>query len=251
MRPSVAVARCQLKLTAADPIPPIISALMAVVLAAFLKPSAAVLTGTDGTAQVVAGTAAMFGFSWVHSVSASVFSEHGWHTWDRLRTYPLGPGEVLVGKLAVPWVLLTAQTLTLFALGSPLFGLSTGGRWHLLIVVAAAMSAAFISIGLLLVSLLRSFAQVGGIANLSMVLFAGVGGAIVPHSALPDALQHASPAVPFYWSMRGFKAALAPGSGDLTAVLASSGVLLGFAAAAITIAASRFSMDKTKTGPNR
>jgi ABC-2 type transport system permease protein len=91
----------------------------------------------------------------------------------------------------------------------------------------------------------RSVMQVNAFINISALLFACLGGALVPQSLLPHWATVLSPAVPSYWAMKGFRRAiLGESGGELVPIL----VLLAFAAAFALIAVWRLRFDQQKTG---
>lgn len=99
--------------------------------------------------------------------------------------------------------------------------------------------------GMALVSLCRTVSQLAVFANLAALLFAGLGGALTPLSALPDWARPLAPGVPSYWAMRGFTTVVIDGGGA-GAVLLPVAVLLGFSAvfAAVTLTFFRFEHQK-------
>ena len=85
--------------------------------------------------------------------------------------------------------------------------------------------------------------QVNMITNIGAVLFAGLGGALVPQSLLPHWAQTVAPLAPSYWAMLGYKHVILGMHGG---VLRPALVLLGFAAVFMRIAAVRLHPDESK-----
>jgi ABC-2 type transport system permease protein len=65
----------------------------------------------------------------------------------------------------------------------------------------------------------RTLQQVNVIANLGSIVIAGLGGALVPLSLLPDWVRTMAPASPAYWAMRGFRSVLLERGGMSDVVL--------------------------------
>jgi ABC-2 type transport system permease protein len=78
------------------------------------------------------------------------------------------------------------------------------------------------------------------------IVFAGLGGAIVPITVLPGWARAVAPVTPTYWAMRGFRAVLLKHD-TLSGVWLSVVVLLAFAVFFALVAATRFSFEETKT----
>lgn len=252
-RRSWAIARHELRLLAKDPTFAIILTVMPLLLMAFIKPAFryALISGgephANGAEQAVPGMSVMFAFYMVGNVGFAVFREHAWATWDRLRASPARPAEIMIGKVAVPLALLGAQLAVLFVVGGALFGLSVKGSMAGLVLVAAALDLCLVSMGLAFMAVCRSVNQLNAAANLGGTFFAGLGGALVPLSLLPGWARAIAPAAPSYWAMRGFKAMILGTSGAGSVFLPVL-VLVGFAAAFCSLAATRFRFEDAKVG---
>jgi ABC-2 type transport system permease protein len=186
-----------------------------------------------------------FGFYLASQVSFGFYREHAWATWDRLRASPASAGAILLGKIVVPLFEAGIQFLVLFGLGGILLGLHVRGPWVQLPMVAFAFSLCLVALGLAVTAVCRSVMQVNAIINISALLFACLGGALVPESLLPHWAKVLSPAVPSYWAMKGFRRTILDESGGELMPIA---VLLGFAAAFALIAVWRLRFDQQKTG---
>ena len=77
------------------------------------------------------------------------------------------------------------------------------------------------------------------------MILAGIGGALVPVSALPGWAQAIAPATPAYWAMSGFRSLILEGAG-VGAVLTAVVVLLAFAGGCAALAIFRFRFEETK-----
>jgi ABC-2 type transport system permease protein len=199
----------------------------------------------SGAEQAVPGIAAMFCFFLVGYVGQTVFREHGWRTWNRLRAGPLRPSELIAGRVAAMLTIALGQLAILFTAGGLLFGLRVRGSIAALAVVAAALALCMVCYGFALVALCRSMMQLNALANLTALLFAGCGGALVPYATQPGWARAVGTATPTYWAMRGFERVVLSGAG-LSAVLLPVAVLLGLAAVFALTARLLFRFDQVK-----
>ncbi|WP_455410003.1 ABC transporter permease [Streptomyces hiroshimensis] len=233
------------RLLVRDPAPLIVRTVMPLLIMGFMQPlfraalRAGDVHGATGAEQAVPGMAVMFLFFLVTTVGFAMFREHGWNTWDRLRAGPARPFELVAGRLVVPLAVAVVQLAVVFAAGGLLFGLRVSGSYPALVVVGVPLTLCVVLTGMALVALCRTISQLSVFANLLALLFAGLGGALTPQSALPDWARPLAPAVPSYWAMRGFSTVILDGGG-VSAVLLPAGVLCAFAAGLAVVAAAFF-----------
>ncbi|MFJ5810966.1 ABC transporter permease [Streptomyces sp. NPDC093093] len=230
-----ALVRQDVRLLLRDPAPLVVRTVMPLLIMGFMQPlfRAALRAGdvkdATGAEQGVPGMAVMFLFFLVTVVGFAMFREHGWNTWDRLRAGPARPFELVAGRIVVPLTVAVVQLAVVFAAGGLLFGLRVRGSWTALVVVGVPLALCVVLAGMALVALCRTIAQLSVFANLLALLFAGLGGALTPLSALPQWARPLAPGVPSYWAMRGFSTVIIDGGG-VRAVLLPAGVLCAFAA---------------------
>jgi ABC-2 type transport system permease protein len=199
----------------------------------------------DGSLQAVPGMAVMFGFFGVGLVTVSFLREHGEGTWQRLRATPATPSEVTVGKTLPYLGVALVHQAVMFGAGMLLFGLHVAGSLVALAVVAFALSAVIVTLGVLIVTVASSTERVNVLQTVGSLVFAGLGGALVPLSLLPGWVQAVGPAVPSYWAMRGFRAVLIDGQG-IAGVAAPVAVLLAFTVGLLALTARRFRFEDVK-----
>lgn len=165
--------------------------------------------------------------------------QHG--TLRRLRTMPIGSGELLVGKLAPYFVVNQMQMLVMLAAGmwlAPAFGgeaLELRGSTTALLFMSCALSMAALGYGLLIASATRTSEQamlVGGAGNL---ILGALGGVMVPKFVMPPAMQAATNASPMGWALDGFLDVLLR-DGSLRMVVGEGAALIAFGAAALICA---------------
>ncbi|MDJ1130774.1 ABC transporter permease [Streptomyces iconiensis] len=246
-----ALVRQDFRLLARDPAPLVVRTVMPLLIMGFMLPLfRAALRADDvpdanGAEQAVPGMAVMFLFFLVNIVGFAMFREHGWNTWDRLRASPARSVELLAARLVVPLLTAVVQLAVIFGAGALLFGLRVSGSYAALAVVGVPLALCVVMVGMALVALCRTISQLSVIANILALVFAGLGGALTPQSALPDWAGPLAPGVPSYWAMRGFSAVILDGGG-VSAVLLPAGVLCAFAAGLGAVTLAFFRADQRK-----
>lgn len=226
---------------------------MPIALTLFLKPAFALILrtngfqGANGAEQAIPGAATLFGFNVGIFMAVSVYRDHGWGVWDRLRTTPANAASILLGT-AIPYYAVGVVAMILdFVAGDLLFGLDVMPSAGPILVLSLAYPLCVVGLGLLLAAATRTLQQVTALGQPVATLLAIAGGAFMPLSVLPGWAQHIAPASPTYWAMRGFRSALLRGEGVGSAVLPAL-VLVGFAAVSVALAAARFRPSEPKTG---
>jgi ABC-2 type transport system permease protein len=245
-----ALARHDLLILRNDPSILAILTLMPLIVVAFVKDlyrpwllEAGVVDPT-GAEQALPGMAVMFSFFLMSTVGFTVFREHDWNTWQRLRASPMRPGEIIVAKTVTPAFASALQLGVLFAGGYLLFGFRIRGSWMELALMCTMLIVVLESLGLALMGLCTTVSQLTAVANLGTMVLAALGGAITPISSLPAWAAPLAPLSPMYWVMRGFRSIV---SGDgIAAVALPVAVLAGEAAVLLAVARWRFSMSDRK-----
>lgn len=252
-----ALASLDLRILLNDPAFVVIFTVMPLLFMAFNRDvigSALLLTGdvpadvdtTEAGARfLVPGSTVLFTGFLVGNIGFSVFREHGWGTWERLRASVLSPLELMAGKAVVPALTSLFQLTVLLGGGGLLFGLRLDGSIPAYVLVAVALGLMQISLGFMLLSLCRSVIQLNAITNAGAMLLGGLGGALTPVEMLPGWAQAIAPAAPTYWAMEGFRSVTME-SGGVGDVLRPIGVLLAFTALFLTVAVKRFQVEETK-----
>ncbi|MFD8339064.1 ABC transporter permease [Streptomyces solisilvae] len=190
---------------------------------------------TAGTQQAVIGTLVTFSLLALSISSQAILTERLGRTWDRLRSTPLRPAEMLVGKAVPVFTVLFAQQALVIVFGIWAFGLRVA---HPLLLVSVLINWSFTLLGLgaLLGVLARSVGELSAAYDIGGMLLSSLGGALVPLDVLPHWVGVIGPFTPGYWAVRGLHTAL---TGDTTAVLTVCVTLLGMAAACGTLASHR------------
>lgn len=244
-----AMTRHELRLMRRDMGPLLVMVLMPLVVIPFVQPSlklALNVRGYDdvsGAEHAVPGMAVLFGFFLTGFIGASVFREHGWETWDRLRASPIRRGELLAAKALPGLVIIGVQQLVLFGVGTLLLDLRITGSAIGLVAVGLAFAAVLCAMSLAFTGWSGTFQQLNAFSLIGTMGFAGFAGALTPE--LPEWAQRVAPATPGYWAMRGFRQTILEGA-DIGTVLPSIAALGGFALAFTVLTALTFDIAKRR-----
>ncbi len=189
----------------------------------------------------------VFGMFFVVTAIAGLFiQERSAGTLARLRSMGV-PRYVLLASKAVPYLGVTAlQAALMLAVGvwlMPLLGgdaLSLSGiDWAALALAIGAISAAAVSLALMLATLVRTHAQASAIGPILNVLMAAIGGIMVPVFVMPHFMQELARLSPMNWGLEALLTVLLRGD-DVAATLPHAARLLVFAAVMLLIAALLF-----------
>ena len=239
----------------ADPAPIVLLTLMPVVMMTFLQgTSRAVLRGAgyasvSGAELVVPGMAVMFAFFGVGFIGTAFFSEHGWGTWDRLRSSRATTMEIVMGKILPSAVLILGQLVLLFVIGVVVFGMTINGSVAGVGVMMLACVAVLVAFSMLLTAVLKTANQLMAVVNLAAMALTGLGGALAPVDVLPGWAQAIAPLSPAYWMLKGFRAVILE-KGGLDATIIPAAATLAFAGVLAVIAVWQFSATDEKVWDN-
>jgi ABC-2 type transport system permease protein len=239
----------------ADAAPIVLLTLMPVVMMTFLQgTSRAVLRGAgyanaSGAELVVPGMAVMFAFFGVGFIGTAFFSEHGWGTWDRLRSSRATTMEIVMGKILPSAVLIFGQLVLVFVIGVVAFGMTINGSVAGVGVMMLACVAVLVAFSMLLTAVLKTANQLMAVVNLAAMALTGLGGALAPVDVLPGWAQAIAPLSPAYWMLKGFRAAILE-KGGLDATIIPAAATLAFAGVVAAIAVWRFSATDEKVWDN-
>ena len=196
----------------------------------------------------VPGFAVLFIFLTAQITARSIYDEKKTGTFRRLLAAPLGKWRMLIGKLIPNFVVVVAQVVVMFAAGMfllPLIGLDAlrlGKDPVALVLLVLSIALCCTTLGILIASVARTEAQIGGIAGLVLWVLAFLGGSFIPLFLVNESMATIGQLTPHFWAVTGFYDLLTRGQG-LAAILDSILVLLGFSAAFFAIGAWRFEWD--------
>lgn len=205
--------------------------------------------GADGAEVAVPGQAVVAGFLVLALLGWSMFLDHRWGTWSRLRAAPLRPGEVVAARLGVGTVHLAVQFAVVLGLGAALFNLRPIHSWASVGIVTAATVAMIVGYGAMAMAFSRSNPTFDAFATVGSLVLCGLGGAITPEELMPEWARAVAPYTPVTWAMRGFRACFLGGVDNSIdrAVL----TLMGFAMLFLAVAVVRFRADEPRTASTR
>jgi ABC-2 type transport system permease protein len=178
-----------------------------------------------------------------------LIAERSLGTLARLRTMLVPTSLLIVGKLVPFYLINMIQVLVMLLVGRflvPLFGgvpLDADVNWTALFVITSATSIAALGTAILVAALARTTEQATTFGNLGNVLFAAIGGIMVPQWIMPAFMQRVAQLSPMNWALEGFlEVFLRTGRfavlGPYAALLAGVGIVCG-AIAVVVIARAR------------
>ncbi len=195
----------------------------------------------NGGLVAVPGQTTIFSFFVAGSTAYSIYREHGWRTWDRLRASAASTTELLIGR-AIPWTIINVlYQIALFTVGGVALGAPVWRAPAATLLLMVTFGTSLVCFALLLTAVFESIQQVNAVMNIGAMVFGGLGGALTPFDTLPQWAQWLGPISPTYWVMRGHTAALIDGHGvgDVE-VLGPIAALAGFAVLFGSVARWRF-----------
>ncbi|MBL8851896.1 MAG: ABC transporter permease [Planctomycetaceae bacterium] len=190
--------------------------------------------------KVVPSYTVMFAFFLVTLMSRSFLTERELGTYRRLKTTPVSPTALILGKIVPYFLISLVQSALLFVFGRLLFGMSWGEKPWLLFPVVFATSAAATGLGMLIATIVRTEAQVTSVAMLVVLAMAGVSGCFTPRDWLPEAMQTMSLATPHAWALIAYDQILSTSHPDVRQVWRCCGWLMAFAAGYFGLGLWRF-----------
>lgn len=192
---------------------------------------AAPLADISSFQVAVPGNAVLFGFFISLTVAMTFATERRTGTWRRLLAAPVSRRRALLATLVPYFVVGVCQLGCLFGIGVGVFGMKIAGSVAALVVLSLAVVACAVSLGLLMAAIGGSEKQLGGIGAVVLLVMGLLGGAMVPRSVMPDAMQPIGLAVPHAWALDGYHAILVREGTTLLEVAPSILALLVFGAA--------------------
>jgi ABC-2 type transport system permease protein len=146
----------------------------------------------------------MFALFAVTGGAATILKEKEQGTFKRLLIAPLPPSALLGGKLLAQFIQTFVQLTLLFALGIFIFKVNVGPSIPALLLLIVATSFAATGVGLILVSVVKSQAQLRPITTLVVLSFSALGGSWWPIAAEPHWMQNLAKVTLNSWAMSGF-----------------------------------------------
>ena len=193
----------------------------------------------NGYAHSFAGMAIRFLLFAMANLGIEMLLERQRGLWKRLRSAPVSKVTLLSAKAISGTLISLLIILVSFGFAMVVFSVRIQGSvaGFLGISIACALMAA--TFGLLVAALGNSPATARGVTTLAVLMLVMLGGAWVPSFIFPAWLQQLTLVVPVRWAVDGLDAMTWRGIG-LSGALMPVAVLLVFAAAFWSIAATRF-----------
>ncbi len=201
-----------------------------------------------GIQVAVPGFAVLFVFLTAQTTARSIYEEKKTGTFRRLMAAPLGNYRMLLGKMLTSFLVVILQMVFLFATGMyilPLLGyerLDLGSDIPALIILVLVVAICSTTLGILIASVAKTEAQIGGISGVVLWVLAILGGSFIPIFLINETMDALGKVTPHYWAVTGFYNLLTRGQG-LDAITTSLAVLAGFSAAFFIIGAWRFDFE--------
>jgi ABC-2 type transport system permease protein len=193
----------------------------------------------NGYAHSFAGMAIQFLLFAMANLGIEMLLERQRGLWKRLRSAPVSRLTLLAGKVLSGAIISLMILGVCFAFAMVVFHVRIEGGVAGFVGVSIACSLMASTFGVLIAALGNSPATARGVTTLAVLMMVMLGGAWVPTFIFPAWLQQFTLIVPVRWAVDGLDAMTWRGIG-LSGALMPVAVLLAFAAAFWTIAASRF-----------
>ena len=218
--------------------------LMALSEAPTLNAGAPAVTPTSAQQNVPAYSLLAI-FMLVVPLSQTFIKERQQGSLTRLRAMPV-PAWVIIGGKFVPYLAINLLQMALcLGVGRYLLPLLGGSPLHFgdalpgILLLSLSASVAAIGFGLAVAMFASTVEQATAFGAATILLFAALGGIMVPRMMMPPALQQLAQLSPLGWAQDGFLSLLARGAG-IADVAGNAGLLAAFGAGCLALAVWRF-----------
>lgn len=146
----------------------------------------------------------------VVSLGNNIVKERNNGSFIRLKTMPVNFALILGSKMLVYVSVAILQVIVIFSVGVllfPIIGLPQlvlPDNIFALFVVVFIIALAAVSYALMIGALAKTQEQANGIGAASIIIFAALGGVLVPVFAMPDFIKVISKFSPLYWCLESF-----------------------------------------------
>lgn len=194
--------------------------------------------------QTVPGFTLMFSVFLAAAVSSQITIEKAMlGTWERTLMSPVRRPVVALGAVLAALTVGVIQTVLLFAIGRIVFGMELGGAYLGLGATILLFQLMPAGLGLLLAGWTDNLVLQNNLVNLSVMLMAFLGGAVVPLFLLPHWMQFFSRFTPHYWAMQSLQDLMFRGRG-MRAVAPNLGLLAVFGLFPLMLGLLRFQFQR-------
>jgi ABC-2 type transport system permease protein len=146
----------------------------------------------------------------VMSISLIFHTEKNNGTFSRIRSINIKYRHLLAGKIVSYYVISMVQTACMLCVGLFLVPLLGGDTLRLgnspvgLFIVASCVGLNAVSYGLLVSAASKNNQVAGSLGSVLIIIFAAIGGIMVPKFVMPTAMQKLSVISPLSWGLEGF-----------------------------------------------
>ena len=147
---------------------------------------------------LVSGVAILIMMFMLDNLAKDIFVEKEQKTLFRILTTPVTRSQVFASKLLFMWIMALIALLLVWLFAILIFRVSVAS-WTLFAVLLIVSSGALSALAGLLYSFIETRAQASGIVPALIMVFAILGGAMLPLESLPGFLRQFAPASPLYW----------------------------------------------------
>jgi ABC-2 type transport system permease protein len=179
----------------------------------------------------------------LNGTATSLFEEKRSGMFQRLLAAPVTRAQILWSRFLFGIILGLVQLVTVFFVGSLLYGIDVIGHLGNLTVICIAVAAACTALGMFITSVSDSQEAAIGLATLVVLTMSACGGAWFPISFMPEFMQQIARFTITYWAMDGFSQVLWAGKSFLQ-ILPTVGVLLAITAGVMGLAIWRFNRGR-------
>jgi ABC-2 type transport system permease protein len=157
--------------------------------------------------QALPGYAIFFSLFGLNAVAATILQEKEDGTFRRLLIAPIQKYALLGGKMLAQFLVTMAQLSILFLVGSLIFKVHMND-WLTVSLLVLSTSFAATGLGMLLVSLVGTRAQINPVVSLVVLVTSAIGGAWWPLFLEPTWLQHLAKIGITAWAMEGLNGSM-------------------------------------------
>ncbi|MCZ6726087.1 MAG: ABC transporter permease [Acidobacteria bacterium] len=157
-------------------------------------------------AYYAAGIGVMFLLFSMSGAAGTLLDDMESGTLDRLLSTNLEMAQLLGGKWLFFSLIGVAQVVVMFVWGALAFGLDlfTAKRLLGFAVMAVATGAAASAFGIMLATICRSRAQLGGVSTIVILIMSALGGSMVPRFVMPEFMDIVAKFTFNGWALDGF-----------------------------------------------
>lgn len=162
----------------------------------------------DQSLQALFGMTLFFSLYTIMFSLSNVAEEKRDGTWDRLIVSPLRKWQIYLGHLAFCFLVGYLQILLIFLFFSYVLDYQITAHFGVIMIIIACFTFAIVSVGMLLIGLVRSTQQLQAVIPITATAMAMLGGAFWPVEIVTnDIIIMLSRAMPIYYGMEALKGA--------------------------------------------